>query len=75
MLGILILQDKVDNLQLLLPSVSNGGSSYQQNLKHLTLNDIFISVKTTNSYLESRVRIIVDTWFQLAKQQVTFRLF
>lgn len=34
------------------------------------LDDIFISVKTTKSYHDSRLAMIVKTWFQLAKDQV-----
>lgn len=35
------------------------------------LDDIFISVKTTKSYHDSRLALIVKTWFQLAKDQVS----
>lgn len=35
------------------------------------LDDIFISVKTTKSYHDSRLAMIVKTWFQLAKDQVS----
>lgn len=34
------------------------------------LNDIFISVKTTKNYHDSRLALIIKTWFQLAKEQV-----
>lgn len=34
------------------------------------LDDIFISVKTTKDYHASRLNIIVNTWFQLSKDQV-----
>lgn len=36
-----------------------------------TLNDIFISVKTTKNYHRKRLPIILKTWFQLAKKQVS----
>uniref|UniRef100_A0A1I8PYC3 Fringe-like glycosyltransferase domain-containing protein n=1 Tax=Stomoxys calcitrans TaxID=35570 RepID=A0A1I8PYC3_STOCA len=36
------------------------------------LDDIFISVKTTKSYHDSRLAMIVKTWFQLAKDQTWF---
>lgn len=36
----------------------------------ITLNDIFLSVKTTKSNHASRLDIIIKTWFQLAKAQV-----
>lgn len=32
--------------------------------------EMFISVKTTGKFHESRVRTVVDTWFQLAPKQV-----
>lgn len=35
-----------------------------------TLDDVFISVKTTRSYHSNRLPIILKTWFQLAKKQV-----
>lgn len=34
------------------------------------LDDIFISVKTTKNYHDSRLSLIIKTWFQLAKTQV-----
>lgn len=39
--------------------------------KNITLDDIFISVKTTKHYQYTRLPIILKTWFQLAKGQVT----
>lgn len=38
------------------------------------LNDIFISVKTTKNYHDSRLALIIKTWFQLAKEQVCTHL-
>lgn len=37
------------------------------------LDDIFISVKTTKNYHDSRLSLIIKTWFQLAKSQVSRR--
>ncbi|KAF2903061.1 hypothetical protein ILUMI_03117 [Ignelater luminosus] len=37
-----------------------------------TLDDVFISVKTTKHYHKSRLPIILTTWFQLAKEQTWF---
>jgi hypothetical protein len=34
------------------------------------LEDIFISVKTTRHYHSTRLKVILKTWFQLAKHQV-----
>lgn len=36
------------------------------------LEDIFISVKTTKHYRNSRLRVILKTWFQQAKEQTWF---
>lgn len=33
-------------------------------------DDVFISVKTTKYYQDTRLPIILKTWFQLAKEQV-----
>lgn len=35
------------------------------------LDDIFISVKTTKNYHNNRLVMIIKTWFQLAKDQVS----
>lgn len=39
------------------------------------LNDIFITVKTTKMYHDNRLALIIKTWFQLAKEQVSHLLF
>lgn len=39
------------------------------------LDDIFISVKTTKNYHDTRLALIIKTWFQLAKGQVSFHFF
>lgn len=36
------------------------------------LDDIFISVKTTKNYHDTRLALIIKTWFQLARDQVGF---
>ena len=38
--------------------------------RNSTLDDIFISVKTSNKFHESRVSLQLETWFILAKHQV-----
>lgn len=35
-----------------------------------TVNDVYISVKTTRIFHRSRLNIILDTWFKLARNQV-----
>ena len=39
--------------------------------KNITLDDVFISVKTTKHYQNTRLPVILKTWFQLAKEQVS----
>lgn len=39
------------------------------------LDDIFISVKTTKNYHDTRLALIIKTWFQLARDQVSLDLF
>ncbi len=36
----------------------------------INLSDIFITVKTTKMYHDTRLALIIKTWFQLAKEQV-----
>lgn len=38
--------------------------------KNITLDDIFISIKTSRKYQHSRLPVILKTWYQLAKNQV-----
>ncbi|CAI9728731.1 beta-1,3-N-acetylglucosaminyltransferase radical fringe-like [Octopus vulgaris] len=45
---------------------------FNLNTRPTTLNDIFISVKTTEKFHESRLKILLDTWFQYAKEQTYF---
>lgn len=47
-------------------SILDSGQS-----KNITLDDIFISVKTTKHYQHTRLPVILKTWFQLAKEQVS----
>lgn len=37
-----------------------------------SLDDLFISVKTTKSFHQSRLNVILKTWFVLARDQVSF---
>ena len=39
--------------------------------QQVTLDEVYISVKTTKKYHGSRLQLIVDTWFQFAKNQVS----
>jgi fringe protein len=40
--------------------------------KQVELEDIFISVKTTSKFHGTRLPVILDTWYNLAPQQITF---
>lgn len=42
----------------------------QQLEPHLTLEDLFISVKTTKKFHRERLDVILKTWFRLARDQV-----
>ena len=51
-------------------SEPQGGTSSNLYLTNTSLDDIFISVKTTRNYHKWRLPVILKTWFQLAKNQV-----
>jgi len=36
----------------------------------VSLDDVFISVKTSKKFHSSRLKVILDTWFNLAPQKV-----
>ena len=38
----------------------------------LTIEDVFFSVKTTGKNHDTRVKVIVDTWFKMAHNSVFF---
>lgn len=44
---------------------------YNNNTQSTSLDDLFISVKTTKSFHQSRLNIILKTWFVLAREQVS----
>lgn len=54
--------------------LSHGGVTATPKPQTTELDDIFISVKTTKNYHDKRLALIIKTWFQLAKGQVS-RLF
>jgi len=41
-------------------------------VQKMTLDDVFISVKTSKKFHESRLKVILKTWFQLAKANTYF---
>ncbi|CAL4141751.1 unnamed protein product [Meganyctiphanes norvegica] len=46
--------------------------STRSRIQNITLEDIFITVKTTRAFHRTRLSIIIKTWFQLAKNQTWF---
>ncbi|RWS16497.1 fringe glycosyltransferase-like protein, partial [Dinothrombium tinctorium] len=58
-----------------LPKVKNKriqGSDDSRTTELISLEDIFISVKTTKNFHDTRVAIILKTWFALAKEETYF---
>ena len=53
-----------------MPIDDNHRADNQKKKRNSTLDDIFISVKTTKNFHESRVSLQLETWFNLAKEQV-----
>jgi len=51
-------------------SATSTRVDYEWAASAIDLDDIFISVKTTKKYHETRLKTILETWFQLAKDQV-----
>nr|XP_027199479.1 fringe glycosyltransferase-like isoform X1 [Dermatophagoides pteronyssinus] len=50
----------------------NDSSSSSVNKSKINIDDIFITVKTTRIFHKSRLDIILDTWYTLAKNQTYF---
>jgi hypothetical protein len=72
--------DALDNTQKPYYQYKTESNSVDNTLNSVTgtpkppstdLNDVFISVKTTKSYHDNRLAMIIKTWFQLAKNQVS----
>ncbi|KAL3875535.1 hypothetical protein ACJMK2_033479 [Sinanodonta woodiana] len=58
-------------------TIKNEGENLQKVLKvaqlqPTQLDDIYISVKTTKNFHQSRLRLIIDTWVTLAREQTYF---
>ena len=56
-------------------SVTTQPTSTATAKPHTTLDDVFISVKTTKNFHASRLDVIIKTWFTLAREQVCFYFF
>ena len=44
----------------------------QESLNTLTIEDIFIVIKTTSKNHKTRLKYIESSWYQMAKKQVCF---
>jgi len=53
-------------------SVTTQPTSTATAKPHTTLDDVFISVKTTKNFHASRLDVIIKTWFTLAREQTWF---
>ncbi|CAG2162772.1 unnamed protein product, partial [Oppiella nova] len=52
------------------PQLKHTNNSLKQKFATTSLNDIFISVKTTKKFHSTRLDVILKSWFALAKEQV-----
>lgn len=71
--GILPLMDDnvIDENSVFFEGVLSKTTTTTTTIKpHTTLDDIFISVKTTKNFHASRLDVIIKTWFTLAREQV-----
>lgn len=68
----IISKDETDLTAADFVTISVGEKLNSEVRNNITLDDIFISVKTTKNYEDTRLPIILKTWFQLAKEQTWF---
>jgi len=54
------------------PQLKHTNNSLKQKFATTSLNDIFISVKTTKKFHSTRLDVILKSWFALAKEQTYF---
>lgn len=62
------LPPKTNNTQSM---VLQSESSHEHN-RPTSLSDIFIAVKTTKKFHDTRVKLLLDTWIPLARQSVSY---
>lgn len=65
-------EPRVQVQELTIVPVTKSSVNDSDTSKNITLDDLFISVKTTKHYENTRLPIILKTWFQLAKNQTWF---
>ncbi len=69
--GLLMDNNVIDGNSVFLEGVLSMTTTTTTTIKpHTTLDDIFISVKTTKNFHASRLDVIIKTWFTLAREQV-----
>lgn len=61
-------EPRVQVQELTIVPVTKSSVNDSDTSKNITLDDLFISVKTTKHYENTRLPIILKTWFQLAKK-------
>lgn len=64
-------QERRDSVQVSKLSNESKKAKLKSERKNITLDDIFIAVKTTSLNYHDRLPVILKTWFQLAKNQVS----
>ncbi|XP_055950501.1 fringe glycosyltransferase-like [Argiope bruennichi] len=71
--SILDLESENQNFKLRIPAqvTSTAKDNFNTSLS-TNLNDLFISVKTTKNFHQSRLNVILRTWFVLAREQTYF---
>lgn len=70
---IVILLTLVLSVSLLFSLISNNGQEkirVKRSNSLLSVDDLFISVKTSGKFHRDRLPLIIKTWFQLAPKQV-----
>lgn len=63
-------EPRVQVSDLTIEPVTKTSINESDSTRNITLEDLFISVKTTKFNQYTRLPIILKTWFQLAKDQV-----
>ncbi|GFR25115.1 fringe glycosyltransferase, partial [Trichonephila clavata] len=63
------LENENQNFILRIPAQVTTAKDNLNNTLSTNLNDLFISVKTTKNFHQSRLNVILQTWFVLAREQ------
>jgi hypothetical protein len=56
-----------------LPSNGTQGTELSHGHQSTSLQDVFISVKTSGKFHASRLQLLLQTWYLLAREQVSFK--